>query len=158
MRQGDKEVASSAPHRTSGGDMNRGRKASRKIEVKLSTVVFTAAAVFLVAAGILLWQFAVGQPDRSRYQAVFLDNGQVFFGKLGNVNGTYLTLQEVYYTQNPSADATRQKVANGDVSLIKAGDEVYGPEDAMMIRAEQVLFWQNLKPDSKVSQAISAAR
>ncbi len=38
--------------------------------------------------------------------------------------------------------------------LIKLGEEVHGPEDAMIINRDQVLFYENLKPGGKVSQLI----
>jgi hypothetical protein len=34
------------------------------------------------------------------------------------------------------------------------GSELHGPEDKMSVSSEQVLFWENLKNDSKVVQAI----
>jgi hypothetical protein len=97
-------------------------------------------------------------PDSDKYQAVFLDNGQVFFGKLKNIDGKYLYLEKAYYTKSQELpeDATDQQKAatENNVSLVKVGDEVYGPENNMSIRAEQVLFWQDLSEDSKVAQAI----
>ena len=118
--------------------------------------------VAVVIAGLLLWSKAAPgiTPRTDRYQAVFLDNGQVFFGKLQNTNGTYLKLENAYYTkkQDIPADATpEQKAAvENNVSLVKVGDEVYGPEGEMAIRSEQVLFWQDLATESKVAKAIEA--
>lgn len=40
------------------------------------------------------------------------------------------------------------------MQLIKRGEEVHGPEDAMIINRDQVLYYENLKPSSKVSQLI----
>src|SRR6201985_2895939 len=34
-----------------------------------------------------------------QYQAVFLTNGQVYFGKFGNVNSSYVKLTNIYYLQ-----------------------------------------------------------
>lgn len=102
------------------------------------------------------------KPAGDKYQAVFLDNGQVFFGKLKNTSGTYLTLEKAYYTQKqdlPDGASAEQKAAtSNNVSLVKVGDEVYGPEGVMRIRSEQVLFWQNLRNDSKVAKAIDSAK
>ena len=47
---------------------------------------------------------------------------------------------------------------NNNVSLAKVGSEVYGPENTVQVRAEQVLFWQDLKSDSKVAKAIEDAQ
>lgn len=97
------------------------------------------------------------------YQAVFLTNGQVYFGKLQNADGDYLKLTNIYYLQVDSnvqqaggAASAAQKAANdnSNVQLIKLGNELHGPRDEMQLNKQQVPFWENLKQDSKVSQAI----
>jgi len=125
---------------------------------------FAIIAAVVVALGIGIWWVymathpGVQQLRSDRYQAVFLNNGQVFFGNLKNVNGEYLVLENAYYTKKAEVpeDATdEQKAAiQNNVSLAKVGSEVYGPETSMSIRSEQVLFWQNLSADSKVASAI----
>lgn len=127
---------------------------------------FVAIVAIAIVAIVLFW-FMFGRggatltPAGNRYQAVFLDNGQVFFGKLKNTEGTYLVLEKAYYTKKAEvpADATAEQKAaiENNVSLAKVGGEVYGPESTMSIRAEQVLFWQNLTADSKVAKAIQNA-
>ena len=123
------------------------------------------AAVVLLVLGAVAWHMTKGNggaPRGDRYQAVFLDNGQVFFGKLKNTHGDYLTLEGAYYTrkQDVPDDATEEQKAavNNNVSLARVGDEVYGPESTLRIKAEQVLFWQDLKSDSKVAKAIDDAK
>lgn len=118
----------------------------------------------LVIAGIATWRMvhAPTAPRADRYQAVFLDNGQTFFGKLKNTEGAYLKLEKAYTTQKQdlpedATDEQKQAVSN-NVSLVEVSKVVYGPENTMMIRAEQVLFWQDLKTDSKVSKAIDDAQ
>jgi hypothetical protein len=93
--------------------------------------------------------------DHSRYQAVFLDDGKVFFGKLQNNHGEYLTLSGAYYTQGQTGE---NETPSTSVQLVKVGDETYGPESAMSIQSNKVLFWQNLKADSKVTKAIDAQK
>ena len=66
-----------------------------------------------------------------QYQAVFLTNGQVYFGKVNNVDSSYVKLTDIYYLQvqqqvqpkDTSSSATPQ------VSLAKLGGELHGPED-----------------------------
>lgn len=98
--------------------------------------------------------------DTNKYQAVFFTNGQVYFGKLQPVNGEYIQLTDIYYlqTQSGSTDSKNPQETtsdNGNVQLIKLGDEVHGPEDKMIISKDQVLFYENLKSDGKVAQSIS---
>lgn len=147
------------PHKTWTSSVN---ESSRR---KKWPFLAAIAAAIVVLAVVGWWhlgaQGGVKQPAGDRYQAVFLDNGQVFFGKLKNVDGTYLVLENAYYTKKadvPEGATEEQKAAiENNVSLAKVGSEVYGPETSMSIRAEQVLFWQNLTADSKVSNAIKNA-
>ncbi len=129
--------------------------------------LWLAVAIALLIVGLMicmyLWKGAgMKEPASDRYQAVFMNNGQVFFGKLKNVNGTYLKLERAFYTKKQDVPATatdeQKKAIENNISLVKVGDEVYGPENIMMIRSDQVLFWQDLKGDSKVAKAIDDAK
>lgn len=97
--------------------------------------------------------------DSSKNQAVFFAGGQVYFGKLEIIDNDHLKLSEVFYIQSGGAgeDAeggNPQQATDGELQLIKLGEEVHGPEDAMIINRDQVLFFENLKTDSRVSQLI----
>ncbi|MFZ0052526.1 MAG: hypothetical protein WAK96_12185, partial [Desulfobaccales bacterium] len=57
-----------------------------------------SAILFLFLLPALL--AACGRGDLkfpTEYQAVFLDNGQVFFGRLQDDGSSYLTLRDVFY-------------------------------------------------------------
>ena len=84
------------------------------------------------------------------YQAVFLDSGQVYFGRLTNQQGDFYQLTDIYYMRT-GADPIDQAV---DVGLVKLGGEVHGPEDAMEINKAHILFIEDLRSDSKVVKAI----
>ncbi len=84
------------------------------------------------------------------YQAVFLDNGQVYFGKLSHKGDPYMILKDVYYLQSGAAGVDQ----TGNLSLQKLGNEAHGPEDQMEINKDHVLFMENMKNDSKVVSAI----
>jgi hypothetical protein len=120
-------------------------------------------ALFIIAGTVISKQFASSGPqiDTSKYQAVFLTSGQVYFGKLQNSNGDYLTLTNVFYLQAKTDTSTAgnpQKASPSnanDVELIKLGNEIHGPEDKMVISHAQVLFYENLKSDGRVSQSIA---
>lgn len=103
----------------------------------------------VVLAILLLWWNNPGNGvDEDTYQAVFLDNNQLYFGKLSNVSGPYLQLRDVYYMrENP-------KNAQAELSLIKYGEEIHQPQDTMYINRDQVLLWQNLRVDGKMVQLI----
>lgn len=98
-----------------------------------------------------------GAVKGKQYQAVFLTNGQVYFGKLSKASGNYVTLTDIYYLQVQQTVQPKDSTANNNqqVSLAKLGGELHGPEDVMHINNDQVLFWENLKSDGKVTKAIS---
>lgn len=89
-----------------------------------------------------------------RRQAVFLTNGQVYFGYLGNANGQFIHLTNVYYAPLDAALQTGRHDQSQNISLIKLGQELQGPEDEMFIARDQILFYENMRPDSKVNDAI----
>lgn len=119
-----------------------------------SKLVWLVVLVVVLAA---LWQAGV-LPMRlsGKYQAVFLTNNQVYFGKLYSSNSAYPTLHDIYYLQvtqvlqpkDPSAPAQQ-------INLVKLGGELHGPEDVMRINKSQILFVEDLKSDSQVVSAIA---
>lgn len=140
----------------------RGGKAEKPFFKRFLWPAIGLLVVLLIAAGIFLWSNKSGGMaiDSSKYQAVFFTNGQVYFGKLHAGKDGYMRLTDIFYLQsqqttpensgNPQATSTDQN----NVQLIKLGDEIHGPEDEMIISKDQVLFYENLKPDGKVSQSI----
>ena len=92
-----------------------------------------------------------------QYQAVFLTNGQVYFGKLTKSDNSYVKLTDIYYLQVQQQVQPKDQNAQAQpqVSLAKLGGELHGPEDIMYISRAQVLFWENLKPDGKVAKAVA---
>lgn len=102
-------------------------------------------------------------PIVEKYQAIFLTNGQVYFGKIAKETNNYLVLREIYYlqvTQPPlqgSADQRQQQSTQKQepqISLVKLGNELHGPEDEMFISRSQLLFYENLKENGQVVKAI----
>ena len=91
------------------------------------------------------------------WQAVFLSDGQVYFGHLEKNNNRFFTLSRVYYLkyssllqQNNNSDAQSSQ----NLNLIKLGGEVDGPENSMYIDKSQIIFIENLKESSAVVQAM----
>ena len=97
-----------------------------------------------------------------QYQAVFLTNGQVYFGKLSDSGPELVKLTNIWYLQVQSGSQTTSAEAlkndQSQISLAKLGNELHGPDDSMSISKDQVLFWENLKNDSKVVKTIKEAK
>ena len=94
--------------------------------------------------------------EGNKYQAVFLTNGQVYFGKLYRENGGYPVLREVYYLQvtQPPQPLQAGAAPQTNINIIKLGGELHSPEDEMRINRQNILFIEDLKADSRVVQAI----
>ncbi len=95
-----------------------------------------------------------GFPDipADKYQAVFLDGGQVYFGHMKDTGGEYVTLSNVYYLKEAS------DLSQSNLNLVKLGGELHGPEDTINIRKDAISFWENMKDTSRVVQAIGDAQ
>jgi len=127
---------------------------------RIGGVVLLFALTVLVVSVIGLLFF--GKPDQGKYvdskkyQAVFLTNGQVYFGKLKEVNGDYFKLQDIYYlTQNTSTNASGQATTDGNYTLVKLGcQQIHDPTDQMVVERSQVSFWENLVDSGKVVTSI----
>lgn len=91
--------------------------------------------------------------DSTKLQAVFLQTGQVYFGKLKVNNGTFV-LSNIYYLQT-SSTGTGTTAAASNVSLVKLGCELHQPYDQMVINHTQVTFWENLQDGGQVGKAVA---
>lgn len=105
-----------------------------------------------------------GDSSPSGYKAVFLSNGQVYFGKLEGWPGAKPKLTDVYYLRLRTP-LQQQQIAEGEEAtppaqpqrelvLIKLGSELHGPLDEININPDHILFVENLKENSKVVEAI----
>jgi hypothetical protein len=105
---------------------------------------------------------AMEQQASSGYQAVFLTNGQVYFGKLSGMTASFATLKDIYYLQvttppiqgSQQDQAQAQQQAQQQISLVKLGEELHGPVDEMKLNRDQILFYEDIKEDGRVVKAI----
>jgi hypothetical protein len=132
-------------------------------------ILILAAGIYAVYAhknGTSLFGQSIEKDNSSvsDYSAVFLTNGQVYFGKITARTSNEIDLTDIYYLQvnqqvqpdQSSAKATPTPSSQPEVSLVKLGNELHGPNDKMRINLQQVLFTESLKTDSKVVKAIQA--
>jgi hypothetical protein len=129
-------------------------------------VLLFSLTVLAVALTVLFYYGGNKEKDfviKDRTQAVFLTNGQVYFGKINDVTSQYMDLQDIYYLnsqQQPSSatSTAANKNQSTTFSLVKLGCELHGPSDQMIINRDQISFWENLKDDGKVAKAIEQWR
>lgn len=147
------------------GKKNDSQKKPKIGKRKLKRTIFAVLTVLVLSAitfGCLMFtrmQTAAINIDESEYQAIFLTNGQVYFGKLHDFSKENYKLNDIFYLQTKTAtdSSNPQKTTSADtadVQLIKLGSEIHGPEDQMIINKDQVLFFENIRNDGKVAKSI----
>lgn len=131
-------------------------------------VKFMRAEMFTILLGVALLLVAVAlyaglantgaeskQITTKEYQAVFLTNGQVYFGKVTDLNSKYMVLRNVFYIENNSANPSTT-TQNSNYTLRKLGTtELHMPEDMMVVNRDTMTFWENLKDTSQVVTKIN---
>jgi len=140
-------------------------KLSKDVTLSRWTRIFTV--VILVGITVLLAAIALGvrhspsdnegkYVDTSKYQAVFLNSGQVYFGNVQNLNDQYVRMTNIYYLTQASGTSTDTSSTNGNYSLVKLGcQQIHDPTDAMMINRSEVSFWENLEDKGTVVTKIN---
>lgn len=127
-------------------------------------VIVVLGIIWYVVTSVLGWGIPglSGRADHSGWQAVFLNNGQVYFGSITDVNDNDLVLTNIYYLQvvNRPLQRTQEGQATStesqqELTLIKLGNELHGPVDQMVINRAQILLTEKLRDDSRVIQAIN---
>ncbi len=145
-------------------------KQNKNILLLIIMIAVIVALLFWATNSLFFGSKSLGRlsnwADVTKYQAVFLTNGQVYFGKVADVNSQTLVLENIYYLRSNSAlqnglpaqagEATTTSQLADNFALIKLGNEIHGPQDKMSINLNQVLFVEDLKDSSKVVEAIRA--
>ena len=84
------------------------------------------------------------------FQAVLLDTGLVYYGKISGLGGPYPVLRDVYYIQT-STDPQTKQVNN---VLIRRGNEFHGPEFTVL-SARHIVMIEPVGANSRVGQLIA---
>jgi hypothetical protein len=90
--------------------------------------------------------------NKNSYQSVFVNvagssGGQAYFGHIQEINSQYIELTGVFYLE-PGSTSNQFTLNNLSCAL-------YNPEDTMIIKTDQVVFWENLKSNSQVTTDIN---
>jgi hypothetical protein len=114
-------------------------------------------AVLLLATFLLVrwWDFTLPTAGRAHYQAVFLTNGQAYFGRYVDRLGPYIKIEDPYYIQVSKA-AT--ETAPAEQKLVRRGQELHNPEGAMQIPKSGILFVEDLSDNSQFAQFMDKDR
>jgi len=93
--------------------------------------------------------------DPTKYYAVLLTNGNVYFGKLEGVGSPFPVLRDVFYVQPGPVDPNT-KQPQGMV-LVHRGKELHGP-DRTILTDKSIVFIEPVGDESRVAQLIKEAK
>lgn len=100
------------------------------------------------------WDFVIPDIGGAEYQAVFLVNGQTYFGHYGERIGPYVRMERVFYIEQ-AASGDPDKPA--DSRIVRRGGELHQPLSRMLIPRSAILFVEDLKPDSPIARFMRQA-
>jgi hypothetical protein len=110
----------------------------------IAALVFFAALFFTQ-----WWDFTVPALGRAEYQAVFLANGQTYFGRYYDRIGAYAKIEDVYYLQQTQASDPN---AAPDTKIVRRGRELHSPAARMLVPKSSVLFVEDLTDSSPIAE------
>jgi hypothetical protein len=116
----------------------------------IALVVFLAAFFFTQ-----WWDFTIPAFGRGHYQAIFLANGQTYFGRYYDRIGAYAKIEDVYYLQQVAAADPN---AAPDTKIVRRGNELHGPAPRMLVPKSAVLFVEDLTDASPIAQFMAQDR
>ena len=86
----------------------------------------------------------------TQYQAVLLDTGLVYYGKISGLDTDYPILRDVYYVQQTTDPQTKQV----NTVLIRRGNEWHGPT-MTVLNSRHIVLVEPVGANSKVAQLIA---
>lgn len=110
------------------------------------------AVVVLLVAFLFTkyWDFVITPPiGHAKYQAVFLTNGQTYFGRYLDRLGPYVKVEDAFYIQQ---QAKADGATAADLKLVRRGTELHQPDAEILIPKDAILFVEDLRPESQVAQ------
>ncbi len=146
------------PNQPTGGSHGKSKTSIPFVKIATMVILICASVVLLGMTWLLVRTKTPNEAknvEKDKLQAVFLNGGQVYFGSISSINNQYMRLNNIYYLRvNQQVQPDQANKSNQDISLVKLGCELHGPEDQMVIKQDQVIFWENLKQDGQVAQAV----
>ncbi len=148
-------------------------KVTTKKERGMGQKFFLAVLIAIIAYGVYMaYQYyfrkssnsiTTSSPIRSSffsdtYHAVFLDNNDVYFGKITRRDVSFVTLDNTFYlrvTQVQQKDKDGKMVDVPSFNIIKLGAELHKPTSKIELQVNKIISIQELDVASEVVKVIS---
>lgn len=123
------------------------------MKTTLVIVVSVVLAAAAVGAGYWYWMTNREVSFTTPYQAVLLDDNQVYYGKLSGFGGGHPVLTDVYYVKS-GVDPQTKQTKN---VLVKRGQELHAP-DRMYLNRQHIVLVEPVGTGSQVAKLIEQTR
>lgn len=146
-----------------GGEFLQQRPAVRKNHFLRGVVTIVILALIAGGVGYAVnrYYFTLSKNKQETFHAVFLTNGQAFFGTIRSEDEYNIILDDVFYMQlvnrqMPPAEEGGEPQVVQVPQLVRKGDEYYGPSGTIRINRNQVTTIEELREDSDILKEIRA--
>ena len=126
------------------GSFTISKRSVRQIGIGLAVLGILVVIVIAIVGAVRAAQpgdTLLSSVNSSEFQAVFLTNNQIYVGKLTGEGGGFVDLRRVY----------QLVTSGGKRRLVPVKGQA---EDLLMINRSQILFVENLRPSSDLTQTI----
>lgn len=89
----------------------------------------------------------------AKYQAVFLVNGQTYFGRYTERFGPYAKVEDAFYIQQTRGEDPE---VPPEQRLVRRGTEPHQPLRIVLIPKSAILFVEDLQPTSPIASFMEA--
>lgn len=123
-------------------------------------LIITLLIVLIVLAVVALYLFKFpAKPVSAKYQAVYLDTGQVYYAKVIKEDAYNVYLDDVYYIQSqeqtiPATEEGKEPTKISVPMLVSRSDELQKPEGYLQINRSKVIAIETIGDDSKIVEEI----
>ena len=124
---------------------------------RIAGIAVAVVGFVLLFAIVRWWDFALPNLGAARYQAVFLSNGQTYFGRYIDRIGPYVKIEDAFYIQQTPTATEDQPQLPPESRLIRRGSELHQPLPSVLIPRSAILFIEDLRSDSAVGQFMTKA-
>ncbi len=162
------EIKSTEGH----GGQEKAVKVKTKKQKGMGQKFFFAVFIAIVAYGTYTaYQYFTKSSDSSTtsslarssffsdtYYGVFLDNNDVYFGKITKRDASFITLENTFYlrvTQVQQKDKDDKDVDVPSISIVKLGEELHSPTGKIELQVGKIISIQELDPASQVIKIIN---
>ena len=118
---------------------------------KLNKILLVVVVLLLIVLGFVMWKPNISKMfSGSSYYAVYMANGDLYFGKIAWYNSSVLS--DVRTIQRQEATGKDQQPS---WSLVKFSDVAWGPTGDLRINSKNVMWMTKLGDDSQVVKLIN---